>query len=64
MKTQTSEILFRIATAITVVLVTLSVIHGLASVSRQHIATTLAQYATMEHAHNVQMAQCTPLSHV
>jgi len=64
MKTQPSEILFRIVTAIGVVLVMLASIHGLASVSQQHISRTLAQYAAMEHAHAVQLAQCTPLKQV
>lgn len=64
MKTQPSEILFRIVTAIAVITTILASIHGLAGVSNQHIAHSLAQYAAMERAHAVQIAQCTPLKQV
>lgn len=60
MKTQKSEILFRIATAVMVALLMALTVHGLAGVSQWHIEQTLARYNAMEQTQAVQLAQGVP----
>lgn len=57
MKTQKSEILFRIAAALMVAVLMALTVHGLTSVSKHHIEQTLAHYNDLEQEHALRLVQ-------